>query len=270
MTFTFGSLFAGIGGIDLGLERAGMTCKWQVEIDDYASKVLAKHWPHVRRYRDVKDCGAHNLEPVQLIAGGFPCQPHSVAGKRRGGEDHRNLWPEMCRIVAELRPAWVLGENVPGIRTTMLDEVLSDLEALGYATTALVIPACALDAPHRRERVFVIAHADRAGQHEQSVSVRPMGRRQQADHTDTGWICSDVSNTYSAGLSQWERRETAQRAQSAVERCCRWAAEPDVGRVADGVPHRVDRIRCLGNAVVPQVAQFIGEMILAWIDERSM
>jgi len=141
----FGSLFAGIGGFDLGLERAGMECVWQVEIDPYCQKVLAKHWPQVKRYDDVRECGEHNLETVDLICGGFPCQPHSVAGKRRGAVDDRNLWPEYRRVLAELRPRWVLGENVPGIVTTMLDEVLSDLESEGYAATTIVLPAVAFD-----------------------------------------------------------------------------------------------------------------------------
>ena len=124
---TFGSLFAGIGGIDLGLERASWECRWQVEIDPFCQKVLAKHWPDVRRYGDVRDCGKHNLETVDLIAGGFPCQPYSLAGKRGGESDDRNLWPEYRRIVAELRPAWVLAENVPGIinRNMLLAYILS-------------------------------------------------------------------------------------------------------------------------------------------------
>ena len=125
----FGSLFAGIGGLDLGLERAGMECAWQVEIDDYCTRVLAKHWPDVPKYKDVCDVGKQNLEPVDLIAGGFPCQPHSVAGKRKGAEDDRNLWPEYLRIVREVKPRYVLGENVLGIVSTYIDTVLSDLES---------------------------------------------------------------------------------------------------------------------------------------------
>jgi len=160
---TFGSLFAGIGGIDLGLERAEMTCKWQVEIDDYCQRVLNKHWPDVEKFRNVREVGKHNLKPVDVIAGGFPCQPHSVAGKRKGAADDRNLWPEYLRIVKELRPTWVLGENVPGIRTTYLDTVLSDLESEGYATRTFNIPAVAFDAQHLRYRIFVVAYSSRAG-----------------------------------------------------------------------------------------------------------
>ena len=157
---TFGSLFAGIGGFDLGLEWAGMRCLWQVEIDDYCNGVLAKHWPDVRRYHDVRECGADNLAAVDLVCGGFPCQPHSVAGKRRGAADDRDLWPEMRRIVDELKPTYVMAENVPGIRTTILPAVLADLEGLGYEVACLVVPACGLGAPHRRERVFIVAHTN--------------------------------------------------------------------------------------------------------------
>ncbi len=132
MNFTFGSLFAGIGGLDLGLERAGMTCSWQVENHPFCQKILHKHWPNVPKFEDVRHVGRWNLEPVDLIAGGFPCQPHSVAGKRRGAADDRNLWPEMYRIIRELRPPWVLAENVPGIKGTILNSCLSDLESEGY------------------------------------------------------------------------------------------------------------------------------------------
>ena len=158
----FGSLFVGIGGIDLGLERAGMTCKWQVEIDPFCNKVLEKHWPNIRRFKDVRDVGKHNLEPVDLICGGFPCQPFSVAGKRKGKEDVRHLWPEMFRIIQELKPRWVLGENVAGILNMELENCFSDLEMEGYEVQELVIPACAVQAPHRRDRVWIVANRNRA------------------------------------------------------------------------------------------------------------
>ena len=144
--------------MDLGLERAGMECAWRVEIDEYCQKVLNKHWPDVPKYKDVKDVGK-NLESVDLIAGGFPCQPHSVAGKQKGAEDDRNLWPEYLRIIRTLKPRYVLGENVPGIASTYLDTVLSDLEGEGYTCSTFNLPACAFDAPHRRERIFIIAYS---------------------------------------------------------------------------------------------------------------
>ena len=277
----FGSLFSGIGGIDLGLERAGMECAWQVEIDLYCQKILAKHWPDVKRLEDVRECGAHNLEAVDLICGGFPCQPHSLAGKRGGEGDDRNLWPEYRRIVAELRPRWVLGENVPGIRTTMLDTVLSDLEGFGYSTITLDIPAVAFDAPHRRHRYFIVAYT---GQQPKRAAFDRQG--DQAGSRDEGWQgdaqivrtgqgigsangSEAVAYSNIEGLQDGEQARgdngKVQAARAELERCrgSWWAIEPDVGRVAYGVPSRMDRIRTLGNAVVPQVAEWIGRRILA-------
>ncbi len=178
--------------MDLGLERAGMTCKWQVEIDPFCNQVLAKHWPNIERFEDVRTVGAHNLAPVDLICGGPPCQPYSVAGKRRGAADDRNLWPEFLRVVGELKPHWVLFENVPGIKSIgvpvrlphvvsrtiarledgdeylalltqqermYLDIICENLEAIGYEVVPLIVPAAAFSAPHLRYRVFVIAHS---------------------------------------------------------------------------------------------------------------
>lgn len=160
---TFGSCCAGIGGIDLGLERAGMTVRWQVEIDDFCNRVLAKHWPDVARFRDVRDVGAHCLERVDLIAGGLPCQPVSVAGPRRKQADERWLWPEFARVVSELQPAWVLVENVPGLRTAGLRDVLADLADLGFDAEWETFGAYEFGAPHKRERIFLVAsHPDRA------------------------------------------------------------------------------------------------------------
>jgi DNA (cytosine-5)-methyltransferase 1 len=161
---TVGSLFSGIGGFDLGLERAGMVIKWQVEIDDFCNKVLEKHWPKVNRYRDIKELRGDELEPVDLICGGFPCQPFSAAGKQRSKEDDRYLWPEMLRIIRAVRPNWIIGENVAGIVSLALDDVLSDLENEGYACQSFIIPACAVNAPHRRDRVWIIGNAKHYGQ----------------------------------------------------------------------------------------------------------
>ncbi len=293
----YGSLFSGIGGFDFGLERAGMECVWQVENNPYAIKVLEKHWPEVRRYEDVRKVGKHNLEPVDLIAGGFPCQPHSVAGKRRGAEDDRNLWPEYLRIVREVRPQYVLAENVPGIITTYIDTVLSDLEGEGYTCWTFNIPACAFDAPHRRQRIFVVAYADKLNDDsrglrtgevcgERSVqteiqrseqnatdstitddgqsSPEPMWR--QAQQSGVGIIEADVQNSKSKGLERNEcgilEKEETGISNPDLTGSSWWTVEPDVGRVVDGVPKRVDRLKCLGNAVVPQVAEWIGRKIM--------
>ena len=156
---TVGSLFSGIGGFDLGFERAGFKVKWQVEKDEWCKKILTKHWPNIPKFGDVKEVGAHNLGAVDVICGGFPCQPFSTAGKRKGKEDDRYLWPEMLRIISELQPCWVVGENVAGLVSMGLDDCLSDLENQGYETQAFIIPACAVNAPHRRDRVWIVAHS---------------------------------------------------------------------------------------------------------------
>jgi DNA (cytosine-5)-methyltransferase 1 len=226
----FGSLFSGIGGIDLGLELAGMECAWQVEIDEFCQQVLSKHWPEVPKYRDIREVGIHNLEHTDLIAGGFPCQPFSNAGEQRGAADNRHLWPEMFRVIKELRPSWVLGENVTGIVGLALDTVLSDLENEGYTTRAFVIPACGVGAWHQRDRVWIVANSHGVWELQPQGSFQELRRR-----------TSDIPKENNAH---------------------RWAAEPNVARMVHGIPNRVDRIKCLGNAVVPQVVAEIGRAIL--------
>ena len=447
----FLSLFAGIGGFDLGLERAGMECVGQVEIDPYCIKVLEKHWPDVPRWGDIRDvteetladafsircgedeirrntgtvdgttkqafkkggeqtvalgCGGkdgkstgtnqHPPPTVDLICGGFPCQPWSGAGKRRGVEDDRDLWPEMLRIIEAVRPNWVIGENVRGFVSMAmgLERSISDLEAIGYAVQAFIVPACAVDAPHRRDRCWIVAnsgsngrfrfgfkehtgiegasggqpnglrqgrrwqgtqndpHADlfrshreglnqygeaepADGQEREPGSVREVlarrGDTEERETEDVGDTTSprwnggaekrsqrikkgvqvpsagseDVADTPSKGRGPTRgasqtvskpgteqrsagcsgavpngqvqapvRRDGQLRATEQIEGCgtdnragtqgngWRWLPEPDVGRVAHGIPSRVDRLKCLGNAVVPQVVERIGYAIL--------
>jgi DNA (cytosine-5)-methyltransferase 1 len=246
---TFGSLFAGIGGFDLGFEWAGMECRWQVEIDDYCTAVLEKHWPDVTRYRDVRKCGNHNLEPVDVICGGFPCQPFSAAGKRRGEADDRNLWPEFRRIIAEVRPRWVVAENVPGLRTLYLDTVLFDLEGLGYTTATTIIPACAFDAPHRRDRLWIVAHGDR--------------RRCLQHNTRKRTISKPNSKCQAIKIGRAEAWLPEPDVGRVVTRISPWLDEPrDIPRVATGIPDRVNRLKALGNAVVPAVTEHIARMIV--------
>lgn len=234
---TFGSLFAGIGGIDLGLERAGMECRWQVEIDPWCRRVLAKHWPDVARYEDVRDVGADNLEPVDLIAGGFPCQDVSLAGRRAGLQGERTtLWSEFARIIRELRPRWVLAENVPGLLSSdsgqFFGDILRDLAACGYDAEWDCISAAAIGAPHKRDRVFIVAHP-------------------KSEHG--AWAFG----------ARTGRRESQVQARDGIRAGVWDALDPRVLRMADGLPHRVDRLRGLGNAVVPQVIERIGRTILS-------
>ena len=187
-----------------------------------------------------------------LITGGFPCQPFSCAGKRRGKEDDRYIWPEMLRVIAEAGPTWVLAENVPGIINMELDSVLSDLEGIGYSAWPIVVPACAVDARHRRDRVWIVAHSNR------STTAR------QREHGGEGLpIAETESFSPSSSLGMDARRTLLQRrGRESKEETTQWCPEPNVGRVANGVPRRVDRLKGLGNSIVPKVAaQIIKSMI---------
>lgn len=248
----FGSLFSGIGGIDLGLERAGMSCAWQVENDDYASRVLAKHWPDVPRYRDIREVDFAGLEPVELVAGGFPCQPVSLAGRGRAQEDERWLWPEFVRALRVVRPRYILVENVRGLSARGLDKVLGDLWDGGYHAEWQSLTAAAFGAPHLRDRIFVVAYAVRdelwpeqrwgRGPTRQVAPIfRHDGSQKPVAHTDGQPLVG-------ATEPRTERHP--------------WSVEPEVCRVAHGVSRRVDRLRGLGNAVVPQVAEYVGRLIV--------
>ncbi|MEO1223338.1 MAG: DNA cytosine methyltransferase [Pseudomonadota bacterium] len=384
-------LFSGIGGFSLGLERTGgFETIGFCEIEPFPRAVLAKHWPDVPIHDDVRTLDREAVGPVDVIVGGFPCQPFSAAGKRRGTSDDRHLWPEMLRLIAELRPTWVVGENVAGFvsmvqrrdpadvesrtggRNTqgadfttvavraehmLLHHVCDDLDRVGYAVQPFVVPACAVDAPHRRDRVWIVAHDGglrrdhRGTEHplsgvglgsEASVadaaSIRcqrdqPIGRSVSCSAQERGLRepardCEVMADTDGTRQPQQHRRVGQKRRRSVnggeeiamadaggVERhdqptarsskdighkpasgcrreatlshngprggegsrreigrsapSSRWEPEPDVGRVAHGVPNRVDRLRALGNAVVPQVVEMIGLGILAAEAEAS-
>ena len=268
---TFGSLFAGIGGFDLGFERAGMVCKWQVEIDDYATKVLQKHWPQVHRERDIRQCGKHNLEPVDVICGGFPCQDISYAGLGAGLEGERSgLFFEAIRVVRELRPRIVVLENVAALLTRGLDRVLGTLAEIGFDAEWHCIPAAAVGAPHIRDRIFVVGYSDSSGRQARKQTESPVGYGSSAKSAGRhAGAMADAENTnrrQNSSEARATRQEQGQQPRRTiggrVSRVDWWETEPAVGRVADGIPNRVDRLRGLGNAVVPQVAEWIGKRIL--------
>ena len=244
---TFGSLFAGIGGMDLGLERAGLRCQWQVEIDGYARSVLAKHGPDVWRWDDVRTFPDEPLgrRAVDLICGGFPCQDISRAGSKDGITGSKSsLWGEFARIIRNLRPRFVLVENSADLLVRGIDRVLGDLASLGFDAEWSVVSACSVGAPHTRERVFIVAHADGSGfQNRWAESLEAL-----AAGGGKGQAAGDVLSTASdaGGGGRWAVCPT----------------ESGVGRVADGVPSRVDRLGRLGNAVVPQVAEWIGRRLM--------
>lgn len=332
-------LFSGIGGFSLGLERTGgFETVAFCEIEPFCRRVLKKHWPDVPVFGDVRELTGEQVGSVDVICGGFPCQPFSHAGKRRGAEDDRHLWPEMLRLINACRPTWVVGENVAGLismvkscsksvvesRTggcfadgidytsvtvrqedMLLNDVCEDLDQIGYEIIPFVIPACAVDAPHRRDRVWIMAR-DAGGKH--GERGRQKRKIQSGADAEPDGIC-DVANAQrterrphqSSGNElngkTAEREEKAGRfrasgphdrsgtlADADGERKQQqkgaigeiggwpgdsggasgtWLAEPGVGRVAHGVPGRVDRLRSLGNAVVPQVVEMIGRAILA-------
>lgn len=260
----YGSLFSGIGGIDLGFDRAGMECVWQVEIDDYATKVLEKHWPKVHREKDIRECGQHNLEWVDVIAGGFPCQDISYAGRGAGLDGERSgLFFEAVRVVRELQPRFVVLENVAALLTRGLDRVLGTLAEIGFDAEWHCIPAAAVGAPHIRDRVFIVAysnlqHGERGSELQQSerqerkARAKPSGSGSDVAHADSSGF-ADTSGCQEIAKCGWQRTFSCS---------SWWDVEPDVGRMANGVPARVDRLRGLGNAVVPQVAEWIGRRLM--------
>lgn len=296
------SLFTGIGGLDLAAEAAGMTTVGQCEWADYPTKVLEKHWPDVPRWRDIRTLTGDDfyaktgLRTVDVISGGFPCQPFSVAGKQKGKGDDRYLWPEMLRVITELGPRWVVGENVPGILRIAASDVVADLERLGYHVVVFAFEAAAVGAYHRRERVAFVAHSDGGTVWNDGPDKRKtVGKEHSSDHAGHAGGTQDVANTQSDGLQgdrpyrqqvcrasasqgavagcgsvchtagkrlqepEQKPRCAGDRESAATEWTCvtstsGWPAEPDVVRVAHGIPNRVDRLKCLGNAVVP--AQF--------------
>ena len=274
-------LCSGIGGFALGFEWAGLSKPVMFcDIEPWSRKILAKHWPDVPIAEDVKELANdpdRNVPDCDIITAGYPCQPFSFAGERRGAEDDRHIWPDIFSIVQRKRPAWCVFENVYGHISMGLDEVLSDLERESYAVRPFIVPACATDAPHRRDRVWIIAR---------NVGDTRCRSSKEGRNTEEGQTCirsepasvnkrsgKDVADSDSAGLQGRENardisQSGAQRNEQPPRRGERrngqnWLPEPAVGRVANGIPRRVDRLKGLGNAIVPQIAMQIGLTIKA-------
>jgi DNA (cytosine-5)-methyltransferase 1 len=310
--YTVLDLFSGIGGFSLGLERTGgfKTIAF-CEYDKAAQKVLKLRWPDVPIYPDIRELTGDEIT-ADVITGGYPCQPFSVAGKRGGATDDRHLWPEMYRIIKAVRPRWVIAENVAGHVSMGLDAVLSDMEAANYTCWPFVIPACAVDAKHRRDRVWIVANAN--GERRNNGSDNREGRyllsdidrnAEKGEQEREGWIgwssqtCKNVADSegqqtdgkgsrgFQSEPSQCgddvpgSTSQRQQRSRESIQWCGNaqnekgqanilepigeprfWPTEPAVGRVANGIPRRVDRLKQLGNSVVPAVVTIIGRAIM--------
>lgn len=227
----FISLFSGIGGMDLGLEAAGHTCVAQVEVDSFCREVLSVHWPNVPKYKDVRDVSGRTLPAADCIVGGFPCQPVSEAGQKQADSDSRWLWPEFARLVDEVRPTYVIVENVSGLLYRGGTDVIADLATLGYDARWDRVFAAATGAPHLRERVFIVAHA---------------GGARLSGPLKGDWELESQLGGSIDGLPNWVDGD--------------W--ERGLARLALVAPDRIKRLRALGNAVVPQVAYHIGRSFL--------
>ena len=338
VTLTVGSLFSGIGGLDLGLERAGMQVIWQSEIDPYACKVLSKHWPEVVNHGDIKKINWEEIERPNVICGGYPCQPFSTAGKRRGEEDPRHLWPWVREAISQLRPDYAILENVRGHLSMGGLSVVAELASIGYDCEWRVVSAASVGANHRRDRIIIVAYPQsqygNVGDNHTRVSAQsetlselgnsggtknvayPDSTSKQQQHqrqiqeSNFGRCCEDVADTDreqwnvrghlngSGKVTEWDsiqspisgssgsipntdirqigwgHRGLQSNRGTVFERANNlrgkegyagwqwWETEPDVGRVAHGIPSRVDRLRGLGNAVVPQVAEVIGRLVI--------
>lgn len=310
-------LFSGIGGFALATEMV-----WEhvdhtfCEIEPFAQAVLHKHWPRAVIHEDIKTFDGGGCGTVDILTGGFPCQPFSQAGHKKGRADDRDLWPHMFRVIQECRPTWIIGENVAAFVEMELDRSILDLESAGYTVQAFIIPALAVDARHRRDRCWIVAHTDSQGHRsldrsaedrgaqtesksdwQECQRVRPLigggsarladssGRRRQerqlsvrsgrslqtSSHThgngedlsDTNRFNGEGGNAHAEKRRSGARRSTRLCSSTGDADHASWSAEPRLGRVAHGVPRRVDRIKALGNAIVPQVAVEIMRAIKA-------
>ena len=270
-------LFSGLGGFSLGLERTGCF-KTTAFCDNnkYSRLLLQKHWKGVKIYNDVREINKEQLESdgiqfPDVITGGFPCQPFSVAGKQKGTSDDRHLWPEMFRIVKEFTPRWIIGENVKGLtnieKGMVFESVCTDLEGEGYEVRAFNIPAAGVGAPHRRERIWIVASLEDSRRSLRSWSKfgekdeNEIRKRYADQHQRPGSTSESNVADASTGRRASQEGEIQTRG-NGTEHQGWWSTEPNVGRVANGVSGRVYRLRALGNSIVPQIATEIGYAII--------
>ena len=305
-------LCSGSGGFALGFSWAELShpvlfC----DIEPWSRKILAKHWPDVKIAKDVKELAndPDGLIPdCDILSCGYPCQPFSVAGKQRGEEDDRHIWPEIFTIIQAKRPTWIVCENVYGHISMGLDTVLSDLETEGYSCQPFIVPACAVNAPHRRDRLWIVAHTNSHGKPNGSINEEKRSRQLVGDtennRCDRGATPVRREGAQNKQVEQFSVRGKLSRSSENVAytdnkrsqgrlsggkdeerqsehghtRCSSaahrqpteewWAAEPSVGRVANGIPKRVDRLKGLGNAIVPQIAMQIG-LCIKQVNEQN-
>lgn len=251
---TIGSLFSGIGGLELGLEMAGLgPVLWQCERNEFCRRVLAKHWPHTERFNDITEL--KNPPYVDVLCGGFPCQDISFAGFGAGLAGAKSgLWFEYLRIVREVRPRFVVVENVSALLRRGIGTVLGGLAASGYDATWACVPAASVGALHRRDRLFILAHAN------PSADGKP---NREPDIAAAYADSRPARKSYQAKPVPVEVPRRDHNARLAGSPGTHWASEPSVDRVANGVPAQLDRLGALGNAVVPQCAEVVGRAIVA-------
>lgn len=264
-----GHLFNGIGGFALAAHWMDWKNVWHSEIDEFCNRVMNYHFPESKQYGDIKKTDWTKVEAVDLVTGGFPCQPFSQAGRRGGTQDDRYLWPAMFEAIKCVSPTWVVAENVYGILNwsdgMVIDTVLSDLESEGYEVATYVLPAAGTGAPHRRYRVWIVAYSESNGK-----SGTKSGHRREKDKKEWAKVGGEFVNNGSERSTSnpdsersqgpgWTERSLYPKAGRDWEKCGavnarRWPTQSPVCRGNDGIPDRVDRIKALGNAIVPQVA----------------
>lgn len=265
-----GSLFTGLGGFDLAAKWMNWTNIFQCEIDRYCQRLLTQNFPETLLYEDIRKTDFTIWRGyINVLTGGFPCQPFSVAGKRQGRFDSRHLWPQMLRAIREIYPTWIVGENVPGLVNwdggIVYEEIINELETEGYQTHSFIIPAASLGAPHLRERIFIIGHRQQSNEKAESQSNIC---QQVINSISEIWPTSNTNSDQRFEGRGYPKR--SKKTKGNISKCNSsgiwdtWKDFPSqsaILRANDGIPYRVDRIKALGNAIVPQIAYGIFKAI---------